>query len=427
MSTGSAVYNTIDRRIGLIAFIILDALATLAVAVNQIFWVYLLAMALLGIAAGAIDVGNTVTILYIWKERSNPFMQGLHFAFSVAMVLSPYLVTPFLTDAPHNSNHTGGMNDSIVHLNIHSNQLGTHDNFVIEFDQFNATLNSLQYNSTLNSHVMQATDWIDDDEQLYNSTIQLASELISQAGNSLHLIVPFAVCTGVLLVAAVGQFVLFFLVTGTSVVQSKDEEVVIAECKATKVDKKQSLTLIGAGCLLLCFYNVSEMNSFIYAPNFITFRGYSEASGADLARYMSTAYSICRLASIIIATRVPTLYMLYIHFVIIAVGNVTLLLADPSSLIQLTVGLCIVGSGLSAVFAALYAFYEELMDVTNGICGAFMFASALAVSLTPIVEGQFLPTYPAVYNYINLAALFICCIILLYIHLFHRNKRTATR
>lgn len=409
----------------MIAFIILDALATLAIAVNQIFWVYLLSMALLGIAAGAIDVGNTVTILHIWKEQSNPFMQGLHFAFSVAMVLAPYLVGPFLADAPHNSNHTVGINDSKVYLD----QLTPHENLLIELNAFNETLNSLKYEindyNTSNVHFIPANDWIDDDESLYNSTIQSVTELITQESNSLHLIIPFAISTGVLLVAAVGQFILFFIVTGTSVVQSKDEEVVIAETRKSKVDRKQSITLIGAGCLLLCFYNVSEMNSFIYAPNFITFRGYSEASGAELARYMSTAYAICRLASIIIATRVPTLYMLYIHFVIIAVGNITLLLADASSLTQLTIGLCIVGSGLSAVFAALYAFYEELMEVTNGICGAFMFASALAVSLTPIIEGQFLPTYPVVYNYINLAALFVCCIILVYIHIFHRNKRTS--
>lgn len=66
----------IDRRFGLVLFIVLDGLATLAISLSRSYWVYLVSMSSLGMSAGAIDVATTVTILHIWKEKSNPFMQG---------------------------------------------------------------------------------------------------------------------------------------------------------------------------------------------------------------------------------------------------------------------------------------------------------------------------------------------------------------
>lgn len=249
-------------------------------------------------------------------------------------------------------------------------------------------------------------------------------------GSDMILVTPFAICTCILMVSASIEIILAIKYPHSSkphsLVDEKSSPDSLLQSSTSSSEKslyttKNNISLIIAGCLLLSFYVVCEMNSFVFAPNFIVYVGFSEEKSAHLAFLMASAFAICRLFSIIIATRVSTLSMLYIHLTIIGLGNFVLLVSPRDSLLTLSIGLCILGAGLSAVFPALYAFYEELMTVTNGICGIFMFASALSVSVTPIFEGKFLPTHPPVFVYINLVALTLCFIILTYIHLCHRR------
>lgn len=350
-------------------------------------------MSTLGISAGAIDVATTVIILHIWRQKSNPFMQGLHFSFAIGMVFSPMLAAPFLkpdhrVQAAPSVNHTGG----------------------------NLTT------SALTSTLAQALT----SPQVANDTslVQNDSNVAGRTGQ-LQLVVPFAICTAILFLSALVELVLLCTIRHLGDPGDKNEPVAANE--KCPNGRKSKLSFIIAGCLLLSFYVVCEMNSFVFAPNYATFVGYSEETGAYLAFIMSTSFAIFRLISILIATKVSTLSMLYIHLATIGLGNFIIYFANSSSLGALALGLCVLGAGLSAVFPALYAFFEEIIPVTNGICGLFMFASALSVSVTPIFEGAFLPSHPPVFVYINLIALALCFCILRYIHLAHRTRSAMNK
>ncbi len=57
-------------------------------------WVWLLVVALLviGLAEGAIDVGCNALIVWAYGDRVGPYMNGLHFAFGLGAFLSPVIV-----------------------------------------------------------------------------------------------------------------------------------------------------------------------------------------------------------------------------------------------------------------------------------------------------------------------------------------------
>lgn len=346
-------------------------------------------MSILGICAGAIDVANTVTILNIWKEKSNPFMQGLHFSFSIGMVISPMLAAPFLEredNLKDNLNSTTTM--SSFNDDVTGQPSSQSDNYTL---------------ITLSNNIASVTLLPNDEVSFFEK---------------FYLLTPFAICSGILFLSAIVGMILSIViresVPGSSTEKLKEEE---TSTENIKLVGKSSIVMVVAGCLLISFYNVCEMNSFVYAPTYVEYLGYNREMGAHMAFIMSTAFSIARLCSIAIATKLTTLSMLYIHLSMITVGNIIILLIGKISIVGLAIGLCVLGSGLSAVFPAVYAFFEELMDVTNGVCGIFMFASSLSVSVTPIFEGKFLPSNPSVYAYINLAALGLCFIILCSIHM----------
>lgn len=67
-----------------IAFVLIPSIPLLHVLIIVIF--------ALGIAEGAIDVGGNSLIVWVHRERVDPFMNGLHFFFGIGAFLSPMII-----------------------------------------------------------------------------------------------------------------------------------------------------------------------------------------------------------------------------------------------------------------------------------------------------------------------------------------------
>ena len=244
--------------------------------------------------------------------------------------------------------------------------------------------------------------------------------------NDTPLTIPYGIVTVLLSSAAISQF-LFILYDaytkrGDRVACEAKMSVAVPVVKKQdgKIGQRYKLSLVIAGCALISFYTAGELNSMFFASNYVTFLGNQQSTGAHLTTLMLASFSIFRLLSIYIATKLDTLYMIYIHVLMIGVSNLILYAAGSASFYILALAFILLGASLSSVFPALYALMEELIDVTDFICGLFMFCSAIAVSVTPILEGAFLESNPNIFIYINCIALVACTFVLFYIHLYHR-------
>jgi fucose permease len=72
------------------------AAASVAIPLSTTLSILLLAMFLSGLASGILDVGCNTLLLWTHKEKSGPFMNGLHFFFGVGSLIAPLLLAPIL-------------------------------------------------------------------------------------------------------------------------------------------------------------------------------------------------------------------------------------------------------------------------------------------------------------------------------------------
>ena len=72
------------------------AVASILIPISSTLNVLLFAMFLSGLAAGILDVGCNTLLLWTHKEKSGPFMNGLHFFFGVGSLIAPLLLAQVL-------------------------------------------------------------------------------------------------------------------------------------------------------------------------------------------------------------------------------------------------------------------------------------------------------------------------------------------
>jgi len=108
---------------------------------------------------------------------------------------------------------------------------------------------------------------------------------------------------------------------------------------------------------------------------------------------------------------------------LIGVGNSILLVFGNTSEQLLWIGLIVVGVGHSCVFPGIYAFLEERINVTNSVCGCFMFASSIATTTNPVLIGYYIESFPMIFVYINVVSLVIVLMIFVGLHSTDRSLR----
>jgi len=72
------------------------AIASILIPISSTLNILLFAMFLSGLAAGILDVGCNTLLLWTHKEKSGPFMNGLHFFFGVGSLIAPLLLAQVL-------------------------------------------------------------------------------------------------------------------------------------------------------------------------------------------------------------------------------------------------------------------------------------------------------------------------------------------
>ena len=331
---------------------------------------------MIGFASAGIDVAGNAWLLEMWQENSNPYMQGLHFSYALGSTLSPLLAEPFLSPDRPPLNISGMVNVSDPHQTI---------------------------------PFVNITDYAQ------QSQIQ----------------VPYSIVASVSFLASILLLTLYFLnpykdplrtlshLKSSQSMEITDESVNLIPMR---LPRSYFVTIIILGGSILCFYAGIELNTFTYLPAFAVNIDLhlSKSTGAFMTSVTSASYTVSRGLSIFLATRFKTTTLLYFNFSIIGVGNLLVLRYANSSETMLWVGLIVMGFGFSSVFPGIYAFLEERINVTNTVCGFFMFASSLATTINPIIEGKYIEKYPLTFVYINIVSL-ICCIGL-FIGLHHTDQ-----
>ena len=94
----SLILSRISRQTGHIATAGVAGLSVLAVPFARQLWQYIASEFVYGIANGVNGSNKNAWILEMWETKANPYLQGMHFMYSIGSVIAPLLVEPFLSN-----------------------------------------------------------------------------------------------------------------------------------------------------------------------------------------------------------------------------------------------------------------------------------------------------------------------------------------
>ncbi|RWS00941.1 sodium-dependent glucose transporter 1-like protein [Dinothrombium tinctorium] len=326
--------------------------------------------AVVGFASGGIDIATNVLIMEMWEENSNTFLQATHLCYAIGSTASPMIAAPFLLNATVYKNKTNNnetLRASVNHITIP--YMITSSTAIIAFLVLVIFELCKPYNTPERSLSRKNQKKLD--HNLNESAVSLPN--------------------------------------------AENAQILVED----RLPNSYYAILIALSSLILCFYLGIEMNIFNYLPSFLLNLNLN-ISSKQIA-YMNTAfsgfYTLFRLPSMALASKLRPAMMLSISFTILIFGNVLLIIFGFHSQIMLWVTISILGAGCSCVYPAIYAFIEERIDVTNFIGGIFMFASSIITTIMPIIVGNLIKQKPAIFMYVNTSGIFIVVIIFLFLNL----------
>ena len=352
-------FNHINRQCGLGLSLLGCGLSIIVIPHLRSLFGFIIAQATLGFASAGVDIAANAWLLEIWQSDPlmNPILNSMHFFFALGMTLGPLLSEPFL------SPDTMAVDSNLTDIQI---------------------------------------------EALYTG-----------ANNSIEtrIAIPYTICSVMLLMTAMMMFVLVIKPYKGSA-PTISAYCNIKEKTHSKLPKCYYYTVIVLGGLLLCFEASLEQNAFNYLQTFIVNVDLklSKSKGAQITSAASAAYTIASGLSILLATKIKTVYMLYIDFVVATIGCVVMLIYGDNSEIGVWLGVCTIGFAISSAYPCIYSFLEERINVTNNVCGFFMFSSSILTTIEPIYVGKYIEKRPMIFVYANLINAIVCLVIYIALH-----------
>lgn len=349
--------SRINRQLGYVCFIALLGTAVFNIPLQSHLYAYIGLEAVKGFSAGGIDVDVTSIILEMWEEKSNPFMQGMYFACAIAHSLSPLILTPFL---------------SPDHRQLDS----------------------------------------DDSTQTSNSTLTKTQES--------RIWIPFFLMASILWMAAF-LFILLFFLRPYRQPNRESREVKTTADQVNLVGVRESQlgywTIVLLGCVLICCYATVQILFLQFFAKFgiSTALNLSKATATLMTSVCAASYAVCCGLSIIVATRISVRSMLSVTMPLVLIGNILLASFANTSELMVWISLIVIGVGFSSTIPAIYSYLEQKINVTDFVCGLFLFSSSISSIAATTIFGHFIESYPFIFVYFNIIGLSVSCLILFFL------------
>ncbi|XP_067660604.1 sodium-dependent glucose transporter 1B-like [Haliotis asinina] len=95
---GGALYDRFNRYLVMFVSSFLYAVTCAIIPWCSVYWTMVMMFLLHELVMGAARSGMNVEVVEEWGDEGKPFMQALHFSFSLGATLSPFVLEPFLSE-----------------------------------------------------------------------------------------------------------------------------------------------------------------------------------------------------------------------------------------------------------------------------------------------------------------------------------------
>ncbi|XP_060565973.1 sodium-dependent glucose transporter 1A-like [Ruditapes philippinarum] len=393
------MYDKYDKLVLVIGSIIGTAVTMVAVPWCTYFWLMMVVKCISGMFAAGVDTGGNAEIVNIWGADAAPYMQAIHFCFSIGGAIAPFIAEPFLATQIESST-----NDSTISV----------ENSSLEYKHTHESVHLL--NSSLGLHVQE------------NSSVLLgvtAEENVT--GTKVHAFGETSVqysylITGILTLITVIPFSMMLCLRPKDV--AKTEAVTEKRDPTNFKELPLPVRVVILTCLslLIIIYCGTDDTYAGFLMTFVLTELHWTKSEGSLASSLHWAcFGVARLGCIFLVRFVKTSKLMII-FGILAVLSFTGLLLSTlygiKPLIWIFIGCP--GISLSFIFPAMFTWTNENIVVVSGKMSAmFLMSASTGVMLFPLLFGYTMERFsPRWFIYLLLGQsiswilLFICTVLL---------------
>ena len=165
-------------------------------------------------------------------------------------------------------------------------------------------------------------------------------------------------------------------------------------------------------CVMTSVFCASEMTTLQYIPTYCVklSLGLTKSYASMIMTGVAISFAVGRFVGIFCAIRYKPQHILWFDWLIIVVGNVTLLFSN-FGLAYLWAGSLLIGFGYASFFAAVFSFLKERIKVNNLISSIVILSSLSGNAFGfPVFIGKYIDTQPLMMIWGNLFCLVIMLI-----------------
>lgn len=319
-----------------------------------------------GMGEGALNTGENVLILDIWKGReSGPYMHALHFTFGIGTFLAPVLARPFLFNAEPVDSHS---------LNINSPELNkTNETEVYSWD-------------------ITENPW----------TIKTLYPII-----------------GIYSIISSFALLFYFIKDYRKVSENNDkskEESNKETPLSTTSEEKSPYTkyFIVTIMSIMIFFSIGMEVAFgTYISVFAVESDlhFTRPQGADVTAIFWGTFAATRGVAILLAIVAKPNLVIWSSYSSCLVGTLLLTFLANTSSTCLYLGTALMGLGIASIYATGFLWMEQRIKITSQISSALVMSTGLGALTFPLLVGQLVETWPMTLHYLSLSIVAGCILL----------------
>lgn len=401
---GGFIYKFVDRGALYPIFILTKGLCVALIPLYASYYAFLAFSSVIGLVSGAADTSVNVWILDIWGDQSAPYVQALQFFWALGFIVSPLISTPFLQQDSRK-----------VDLKNISNILST----------------STTASSVGSSSAPYEADALVSSLSEVVTTAQPDVIATSAKQPESLLYVPYGIAGALCLIGSVSLLLIYtYKKVSQWIAHSQHDADKQAELAAKKQQDQNSETEESAelesliaftkkrvykyqvliyACVMTSVFCASEMTTLQYIPTYCVKLdlGLTKNYASMIMTGVAISFAVGRFVGIFCAIHFKPQNILWFDWLIILIGNVTLLFSN-FGLSYLWAGSLLIGFGYASFFAAVFSFLKERIKVNNLISSVVILSSLSGNAFGfPVFIGKYIDTQPLMMIWGNIFCLVI--------------------
>jgi len=89
---GGRLYDRVPGHILMVSMLLVMVATMALVPMMPLLWILIIVLVVMGIAEGMVDVGGNTMLVWVHRDKVEPFMNGLHFFFGAGAFIAPIII-----------------------------------------------------------------------------------------------------------------------------------------------------------------------------------------------------------------------------------------------------------------------------------------------------------------------------------------------